>query len=62
MIFAFFFFLTSNITCFSGGGADGSIMIFSKTETAFHPNIGLDEVVESFRPFQERSGMGVADL
>nr|AAW66483.1 lignin peroxidase precursor [Phlebia radiata] len=47
---------------FGGGGADGSIMIFSKTETAFHPNIGLDEVVESFRPFQERSGMGVADF
>ena len=37
-------------------------MIFSDIETAFHPNIGLDEVVESFRPFQQRSGMGVADL
>ncbi|KAF7797208.1 hypothetical protein EIP86_008400 [Pleurotus ostreatoroseus] len=47
---------------FGGGGADGSIMIFSDIETAFHPNIGLDEVVESFRPFQQRSGMGVADF
>ncbi|KAF7797209.1 hypothetical protein EIP86_008401 [Pleurotus ostreatoroseus] len=37
-------------------------MIFSDIETAFHPNIGLDEVVETLRPFQKRSGMGVADF
>ena len=45
-----------------GGGADGSIMIFSDIETGFHPNIGLDEVVATLKPFQEQSGMGVADL
>lgn len=46
----------------SGGGADGSIAIFSHIETAFHPNIGLDEIVEKQRPFIERHNLGVADL
>ena len=53
---------TQHLTINSGGGADGSIAIFARTETAFHANIGLDEVVETQRPFLERSGMGVADL
>ena len=48
--------------CCSGGGADGSIMIFKEIETAFSANIGLDEVVATLEPFQQRSGMGVADL
>ncbi|KAI0645741.1 heme peroxidase [Trametes meyenii] len=47
---------------FGGGGADGSIAIFSKIETGFHPNIGLDEIVEKQRPFLERHNLGVADL
>ena len=47
---------------FGGTGADGSIMIFDAIETAFHPNIGLDEVVATLRPFQQRSNMTVADL
>ncbi|PSR78715.1 hypothetical protein PHLCEN_2v7304 [Hermanssonia centrifuga] len=47
---------------FGGGGADGSIAIFSETETQFQANIGLDEVVEAQRPFLRRSGMGVADF
>ena len=46
----------------SGGGADGSLMIFRDIETTFHPNIGLDEVVASFLPFQQRSNMTAADL
>ena len=37
-------------------------MIFSATETAFEANVGLDEVVATLLPFQQRSGMGVADL
>lgn len=49
-------------TLHSGGGADGSIAIFSHIETAFHPNIGLDEIVEKQRPFIERHNLGVADL
>ncbi|KAI0672373.1 hypothetical protein C8Q78DRAFT_745366 [Trametes maxima] len=47
---------------FGGGGADGSISIFSHIETGFHPNIGLDEVVEKQRPFLERHNIGVADF
>ncbi|KAJ3552683.1 hypothetical protein NM688_g4025 [Phlebia brevispora] len=47
---------------FGGGGADGSIILFSRTETAFQANVGLDEVVETEIPFLERSGMGVADF
>ena len=46
----------------SGGGADGSLMIFRDIETKFHPNVGLDEVVASFLPFQQRSNMTAADL
>ena len=47
---------------FSGGGADGSIVIFSDIETKFHANIGLDEVVAIEQPFLEKSNMSVADL
>ncbi|KAL1948535.1 hypothetical protein VTO73DRAFT_12610 [Trametes versicolor] len=47
---------------FGGGGADGSITIFSHIETGFHPNIGLDEVVEKQRPFLQRHNIGVADF
>ena len=52
-----------NFVCvFSGGGADGSLMIFRDIETTFHANVGLDEVVASFLPFQQRSNMTAADL
>ena len=37
-------------------------MIFADTETGFHPNIGLDEVIEIQKPFLARSNMSVADL
>lgn len=46
----------------SGGGADGSIVIFADTETGFPANIGLDEVIAIQKPFLERSNMTVADL
>ncbi|PSR70888.1 hypothetical protein PHLCEN_2v13250 [Hermanssonia centrifuga] len=45
-----------------GGGADGSIAIFSDIETQFQANIGLDEVIETQKPFLQRSNMSVADL
>ena len=48
--------------CNSGGGADGSIMIFSDIETKFHANVGLDEVVSFIRPFQQHSNMTAADF
>jgi hypothetical protein len=47
---------------FGGGGADGSIAIFADIETKFHPNIGLDEVVATQKPFLERSNMTAADF
>ncbi|KAJ2991053.1 hypothetical protein NUW54_g8298 [Trametes sanguinea] len=47
---------------FGGGGADGSIAIFSDIETNFHPNIGLDEIVELQKPFIARHNLSVADF
>ena len=47
---------------YSGGGADGSIAIFSEIETAFHPNIGLDEIVALQKPFIARHNLSHADL
>lgn len=47
---------------FSGGGADGSIAIFPEIETNFHPNIGLDEIIELQKPFIARHNISVADL
>ncbi|KAI0743420.1 heme peroxidase [Daedaleopsis nitida] len=34
----------------SGGGADGSIIIFSEQETNFHANLGTDEIVALQKP------------
>ncbi|KAF9016097.1 heme peroxidase [Hymenopellis radicata] len=34
-----------------GGGADGSMLIFSDIEPNFHANLGVDEIVEAQRPF-----------
>ncbi|KAJ3010729.1 hypothetical protein NUW54_g2390 [Trametes sanguinea] len=47
---------------FGGGGADGSIAIFADIETNFHPNIGLDEIVELQKPFIARHNLSVADF
>ncbi|KAI8996671.1 lignin peroxidase isozyme [Trametes punicea] len=47
---------------FGGGGADGSIAIFADIETNFHPNIGLDEIVELQKPFIQRHNLSVADF
>lgn len=33
-----------------GGGADGSIITFSDTETAFHANGGIDDIVDAQKP------------
>ena len=46
----------------SGGGADGSIMLFDSIETAFHPNIGLDEIVNIQKPFVQKHGVNPADF
>lgn len=46
----------------SGGGADGSIMTFDQIETNFHPNIGLDEIVNLQKPFVAKHGVTPGDF
>ncbi|OBZ73589.1 Versatile peroxidase VPL2 [Grifola frondosa] len=47
---------------FGGGGADGSIMAFAQIETNFHANIGVDEIVETQRPFALKHGVSFGDF
>lgn len=45
---------TKKLTCFaisSGGGADGSIIVFGDIETTFHANGGIDDIVDAQTPF-----------
>ena len=35
----------------SGGGADGSIMVFDSIETNYHANLGLDDIVNLQKPY-----------
>ncbi|TFY67230.1 hypothetical protein EVG20_g4017 [Dentipellis fragilis] len=49
-------------TNFGGGGADGSIITFSDTETNFHANGGIDEIVEEQRPFVEAHNITAGDF
>jgi hypothetical protein len=32
----------------SGGGADGSIVVFNSTELGFHANVGIDDILDTF--------------
>ena len=47
---------------YRGGGADGSIFNFAETETAFHANGGLDEIVALQKPIKARHNISAADL
>ncbi|OBZ66199.1 Versatile peroxidase VPL2 [Grifola frondosa] len=47
---------------FGGGGADGSIMAFAQIETNFHANIGVDEIVETQRPFALKHEVSFGDF
>ena len=47
---------------FAGGGADGSIVLFSELETNFHANNGVDEIINEQRPFIQRHNLTTADL
>nr|AAA33741.1 lignin peroxidase lpoB [Phanerodontia chrysosporium] len=47
---------------FGGGGADGSIMIFDDIEPNFHPNIGLDEIINLQKPFVQKHGVTPGDF
>jgi hypothetical protein len=35
---------------YSGGGADGSIVVFNDTELNFHANAGIDDIIDVFGP------------
>jgi hypothetical protein len=52
--------------CFqtSGGGADGSIFTYADVETNYPANAGIDDIVESQRPFIEKykANMTAGDL
>ncbi|CDO77692.1 Class II peroxidase [Trametes cinnabarina] len=45
-----------------GGGADGSIAIFSDIETNFQANVGLDEIVALQKPIVARHNISHADF
>ncbi|VDB87793.1 unnamed protein product [Peniophora sp. CBMAI 1063] len=46
-----------------GGGADGSMIIFASTETAFHANGGIDDIVDAQTPFvQAHPEISVGDF
>ncbi|VDB85464.1 unnamed protein product [Peniophora sp. CBMAI 1063] len=46
-----------------GGGADGSMIIFASTETAFHANGGIDDIVDAQTPFvQAHPQISVGDF
>ncbi|TFK87404.1 class II peroxidase [Polyporus arcularius HHB13444] len=47
---------------FAGGGADGSIVLFSEIETAFHANGGTDEIVALQKPFIAKHNISAADF
>ncbi|KAH9929576.1 manganese peroxidase isozyme precursor [Epithele typhae] len=47
---------------FGGGGADGSIMAFSDIETNFHANGGIDDIVETQRPFALKHNVSFGDF
>lgn len=45
-----------------GGGADGSIITFAKTETAYHANNGIDDIVDAQRPFVSKWNVTPGDF
>ncbi|THH28450.1 hypothetical protein EUX98_g5730 [Antrodiella citrinella] len=47
---------------FGGGGADGSIIVFNDTETAFHANNGIDDIVDVQKPFIARHNITPGDF
>jgi catalase (peroxidase I) len=45
-----------------GTGADGSMIIFADIETNFHANNGIDDSVDSLKPFLQRHLVTAGDL
>ncbi|EJD02558.1 manganese peroxidase 2 [Fomitiporia mediterranea MF3/22] len=52
----------SNSGKFTGGGADGSILLFGDTETNFAANNGTDEAVDDLAPFLQTHNVTAGDL
>ena len=48
--------------CNSGGGADGSLIVFSDIETNYHANGGIDDIVEVQKPFIAAHNITPGDL
>ncbi|KAL5521792.1 GP1_3 [Sanghuangporus sanghuang] len=49
----------SSSGAFSGGGADGSMLIFSDTELAYTENAGMDDPVDALLPFLAKYGANI---
>lgn len=45
-----------------GGGADGSILIFNKTENAFHANGGIDDITARQFPVFQQTNLSAGDF
>ncbi|KAH9036907.1 manganese peroxidase 1 [Lactarius hengduanensis] len=45
-----------------GGGADGSILVFSDTELTFHANGGIDDIVAAQTPFFQKHNLSAGDF
>ncbi|KAH9083666.1 hypothetical protein EDB83DRAFT_2309606 [Lactarius deliciosus] len=45
-----------------GGGADGSILVFSDTELTFHANGGIDDIVAAQLPFFQKHNLTAGDF
>ncbi|KAF8805284.1 manganese peroxidase [Phlegmacium glaucopus] len=45
-----------------GGGADGSILVFNATETAFHANLGIDDITARQFPVFQETGLSAGDF
>ncbi|TFK33519.1 manganese peroxidase [Crucibulum laeve] len=45
-----------------GGGADGSILAFNETETAFHANGGIDDITAGQFPVFQATGLTAGDF
>uniref|UniRef100_A0A0W0FW77 Peroxidase n=1 Tax=Moniliophthora roreri TaxID=221103 RepID=A0A0W0FW77_MONRR len=43
-----------------GGGADGSIIVFSDIETVFHANNGIDEIVDAQKAFMQEHNITIS--
>ena len=46
----------------SGGGADGSIVLFDQIEANFHANAGIDDIIQLQKPIIARHNISTADL